>query len=198
MITSIEQLDPQAYYNYTDYLVWQFRERVELLRGRLFQMAAPNVKHQQISLILSVRLFEQLKGQPCKIFTAPFDVCLPLPPQQLRGKKIDTVVQPDLCIICDAEKLDAHGCIGAPDLIIEILSPGNSKKEMRSKYEIYEAAGVREYWIFDPEHNTVFCYHLDETTAKFVSSSMPLFDDERLNSQIFPNLSIDLGEVFSK
>jgi Uma2 family endonuclease len=143
-------------------------------------------------------LFNHFRKQPCQVFAAPFDVRLPLPPHKITTRKVDTVVQPDLCVICDESKLDRQGCIGAPDLVIEILSQGNSKKEMRDKYEIYEAAGVREYWVFDPEHNAVFTYHLEENTNRFVASSLPIFDDEVLTSKIFPNLTIDLSEVFPK
>jgi Uma2 family endonuclease len=196
MITSLNQLNAEGYYTYADYLMWEFQERVELLRGRLSKMAAPNVKHQKISVNLTVCLANTLKNKPCNIFAAPFDVRLPLPPQKMTSKKTDTVVQPDLCVICDESKLDEQGCIGAPDLVVEILSPGNSKKEMRQKYEIYEAAGVREYWIFDPERNAVFVYFLDENTQKFVAVLPTFTDDDVLTSHVFPDLKIDLSTIF--
>jgi Uma2 family endonuclease len=196
MITSLDQLNSNGYYTYADYLMWRFKERVELLRGRLFEMAAPNVKHQRILVKLTVRLENTLEKKPCSVFVAPFDVRLPLPSEKLTGNKTDTVVQPDLCVICDESKLDKQGCVGAPDLVVEILSPGNSKKEMRQKYFIYEAAGVREYWIFDPEHNAVFVYFLDKNTQKFVAVSPVFTDEDVLTSCIFPDLKIDLSEVF--
>ena len=141
MITSIHQLDYKKKYTYGDYILWQFQERVELLKGYLFPMAAPNVRHQQVSLNLTLVLGNFLEKSHCQLFSAPFDVRLPLPPNRVKGNKIDTVVQPDLCVICDTNKLDKQGCIGAPDLIVEILSPGNSKREMKDKFELYQEAG---------------------------------------------------------
>ncbi|MEZ4987601.1 MAG: Uma2 family endonuclease [Saprospiraceae bacterium] len=162
MITSLDQLDPQGTYTYADYLTWAFKERVELWRGRIAKMSpAPNRRHQEIATDLTVVLGTFLKGTDCKLFAAPFDVRLPLPEQRQKKGKTDTVVQPDLCVVCDPSKLDEQGCNGAPDLVIEILSPGNSKREMRDKYALYEAAGVREYWIVDPVREWIQTYVMD-------------------------------------
>ena len=137
-------------------------------------------------------------GKKCDIFAAPFDVRLPLPKSKIKGNKIDTVVQPDLCVICDEDKLDKQGCLGAPDLVVEILSPGNSKKEMKYKFELYQEAGVLEYWVIDPEHNAVFAYHLDTATHKFVAEIPPLTDEDVLKSKVFEGLEIHLKQVFPK
>jgi Uma2 family endonuclease len=196
MVTSIQQLDRTLLYNYADYLKWQFQERVELLKGILLPMAAPNVRHQQVSAKLTVILGNFLFRKKCQVFTAPFDVRLPLPPHKLSGNKIDTVVQPDLCVICDAQKLDKRGCIGAPDLVVEILSPSNKRREMIDKFELYEAAGVREYWIFDPSDNIVLQYHLDEATGHFTQTARPLSEGDILKSHIFEGLEVNLSEVF--
>lgn len=111
------------------------------------------------------------------------------------NKKIFTVIQPDICIVCDLSKLDDKGCLGAPDLIIEILSPGNSSKEMRTKKLFYEESGVKEYLIFDPEHSNVFQFYL---TDEDVYSLAPIYiDDDTFQSVIFPDLKIDLKEVFA-
>lgn len=191
-ITDISQLDVNQSYTYADYLLWQFEERVELIRGKLFRMCpAPNTRHQRISHELSFQLESFLRKQPCQIFSAPFDVRLPV--SKRRGQDT-TVVQPDLCVICDPDKLDERGCAGAPDLIIEILSPGNSKKEMREKFEAYEEAGVREYWLVNPLDNVVLIYVLNEA-GKYIGLA-PVTEDQELRAAIFPDLVIDLKEVF--
>lgn len=138
MITSLSQLDFDKKYTYADYVLWRFQERVELLKGKLFRLAAPNVNHQRISRILTLRIGNYLEQTNCDLFAAPFDVRLPLPSHKAKPNKIDTVVQPDLCVVCDRKKLDKQGCIGAPDLVVEILSSGNSKREMRDKLELYQ------------------------------------------------------------
>ena len=196
MITSIDQLDFDKKYTYSDYVLWQFKERIELLKGYLFPMSAPNVQHQRISSNLHGILWSYFRKESCDVFTAPFDVRLPLPENKRTSDKIDTVVQPDLCVICDSGKLDKQGCIGAPDLVIEILSPGNSKREMRDKFELYEEASVLEYWIVDPERKIVHLFILNEETQKFVLQTPILTDDETLNCYIFEGLSIDLKEIF--
>jgi Uma2 family endonuclease len=197
MITSLDQLELNKTYTYADYLLWQFEERVELLKGRILRMAAPSVKHQTISTALQGNMWYFLKNKPCQLFTAPFDVRLPLPSHRIKGNKIDTVVQPDLCVICDKKKLDEQGCIGAPELIVEILSPGNSKKEMKEKLELYELAGVQEYWVVDAEHSLVFSYILDAATHKFVAQ-MPLTDEDVLKSKVLEGFELPLIEVFEK
>lgn len=196
MITSIHQLNNKKRYTYGDYLLWQFQERVELLKGYLFPMAAPNVRHQKISLRLTLEIGKFLESSHCQLFSAPFDVRLPLPSNRIKGDKIDTVIQPDLCVICDADKLDKQGCIGAPDLIIEILSPGNSKREMKDKYELYQEAGVLEYWVVDPTHNLVFAYYMDSQTQLFVPTLPVLTDEDFLKSKLFEGLEIDLSRIF--
>lgn len=143
-ITSFSQLDPQGSYTYADYLLWKFEERIEILRGKISQMAAPNRSHQNVSMKLSLLLGNALWRSPCKVYAAPFDVRLTRI-NKAQNTQVTTVVQPDLCVICDPAKLDDRGCLGAPDLIVEILSPGNSRKEMKDKFEIYEENGVLEY-----------------------------------------------------
>lgn len=118
MITSISQLDPNGTYTYADYLLWKFEERVELLRGRIARMSAPSRKHQEISGNMHRILSNALWKTECKVYAAPFDVRLPHFSQH-KNKDVITVVQPDLCVICDRKKLDDKGCIGAPDLIID-------------------------------------------------------------------------------
>ncbi len=198
MINSLQQLDPKQHYNYGDYLLWHFKERVELLKGRLFPMAAPNVQHQRVSSYLHTSIGIYFSKKNCDLFSAPFDVRLPLPKHKMKGNKIDTVVQPDLCVVCDQSKLDKQGCVGAPDLVVEILSPGNSRLEMKDKFELYQEAGVLEYWVVDPEHRVAHVYILDETTHKFIGILPTFTDKDILTSNVFKGLGIPLEEIFTE
>jgi Uma2 family endonuclease len=122
MVTNINELDLNKRYTYEDYLTWQLDEMVELIKGKIYKMSpAPNRMHQTISRRLHGKLFEYFEFQSCLVYHAPFDVRLPLPPAKTTDYKIDTVVQPDICVICDKDKLTPEGCLGAPDWIIEIL-----------------------------------------------------------------------------
>ena len=122
VVTKFSDLDLTKQYTYADYLLWQFSERVELIRGFIVQMSpAPNRLHQTISSNLTAYLHQNFKGKSCNLYAAPFDVRLPV---QSKSKAV-TVVQPDLCVVCDASKLDDAGCNGSPELVVEILSPNN-------------------------------------------------------------------------
>ncbi len=196
VITDISQLDPDKHYTYADYLTWKFDETVELIKGKILKMSpAPRTRHQRISWKLTFFIESILQKTKCNAFAAPFDVRLyDKTKSQKARKEIHTVVQPDLCIICDQNKIDEYGCMGAPDLIVEILSPGNSTKEMRTKFNLYEESGVKEYWIVDPEHQTVHLFYADEQD-KYQLSKIYLYEDI-LQSVIFPELKINLKEVF--
>lgn len=190
-ITNINQLDLNKIYSYADYLLWKFEERVELFKGKIFQMSpAPNVKHQEVSMNLAGEIYAVIKGQSCRFFSAPFDVRLPQ--KGTEDKDIFTVVQPDLCVICDENKLDKRGCVGAPDLVIEIISPGNSKKEMKYKYELYEEAGVQEYWVVNPLDENITIFSLQN--GKYIGLK-PIVDDY-IHSPLFPQLKIHTSDVF--
>lgn len=196
MVTNINQLDLDKTYSYADYLLWQFRERVELLRGKLFKMSpAPGIRHQQISRKLFLDVGNYLSNSSCQVFSAPFDVALLDKEKSTPKDKIYTIVQPDICVVCDREKLaDKQKCMGAPDFIIEILSPGNSNKEINLKYDLYEEAGVKEYWLVSPEQRMVNVYYLDK--GKFIGIK-PHGEEQVLHSILFPELGIDLKNVFS-
>lgn len=195
MITDFNQLDLTKQYTYSDYLSWRFQERVELIRGWVFKMSpAPNVRHQRISGAISRQIGSYLENKPCEVFTAPFDVRLSLPPHKVKGAKIDTVVQPDIVVICDPRKLDEQGCIGAPDLVVEILSPGNTRREMKDKLELYQNAGVQEYWVVDPEHEFIIIYSHNEAGAYF--GSVPFTEGDLLTSKVLSNLHIDVESIF--
>lgn len=194
-ILSLSQLDLKGVYTYADYLTWQFDQAVELIKGKILPMAAPSRRHQQISRDLNGILYNFFKKNPCEFYAAPFDVRLLDKLKSTKANKdVYSVVQPDICVICDESKLDTKGCLGAPDLVIEILSLGNSKKEMRLKKLLYEENAVREYWIVDPEHENVIRFVL---TEEGVYSPPQIFlDDEVLDSAIFPDLKVILHEVF--
>ena len=192
--SKVEEPDPSFTYTYADYLKWKFEERLELFRGKIFKLSAPNTKHQDISGNIFVPISLFLKKKPCKVFAAPFDVRLPVKNKK-KDDEVTTVVQPDICIICDESKIDSRGCCGAPDLVIEILSPGNSKKEIRLKYELYEEAGVKEYWIVNPEEENIVVFVLNEE-GKFSGLKMYAGDDN-IQSFAVPGLNINLTEIFT-
>ncbi len=192
LVTNFKDLDLDGTYTYADYLKWKFDERLELFRGKIFKMSpAPNRYHQDISGNLFLNLAKVLKKGGCNLYAAPFDVRLVK--TKANDEKVTTVVQPDLCIVCDAEKLDDKGCIGAPDLIVEILSPGNSKKEMGIKFDLYLENGVKEYWIVDPTEKTVLMYVL--SGDRYIGLK-PFIEDDNIKSTLFPQLNFPLSEIF--
>ncbi len=198
-ITQLSQLDLNGTYTYADYLTWQFDEALELIKGKIMLMSpAPNVNHQRISIRLGAILYNFLKQKSCQPFAAPFDVRLyDKNKSRVADQDIYTVVQPDLCVICDSNKLDAQGCLGSPDWIIEILSKGNSKKEMQIKYELYQENGVMEYWLVYPVEQSVYQFVLDATTQQYKLFKMhPGIG--KASSYLFPDLEIDLQEVFAE
>ena len=190
MVTDINQLDPiNGLYTYAEYLLWKFEERVELLKGKLFKMSAPSVDHQRISRKLMLTIGNYLEGKPCELFAAPFDVVLPLPD----GKE-NTVLQPDLCVVCDPKKLaDGKRCYGAPDWVVEILSKGNSQRDLDDKFHLYEQAGVSEYWIVRPTDKEVNIFVLDQGRYRGLA---PVVEGKEITSVKFPTLSIHTNDIF--
>lgn len=185
-------LDLSQEYSYADYLKWTFEERLELIKGRIFKLSAPNRWHQKLVSDLHRELSVFLKGKTCEVYPAPFDVRLPR--KSNRNKDIYTVVQPDLCVICDPAKLDKKGCLGAPDIVIEILSPGNYRRELLDKYKIYEESGVKEYWVF--MYNEQICIqHTHNYKGKFYTTR-PLCTADVLYTPILPGFELDLADVF--
>lgn len=193
MITDINQLDFSKRYTYADYLTWRFKERVELIMGRIFRMSpAPKSDHQLISTILSGEFYTFFKGKTCKVFSAPFDVRLPKNADD-KDEQTETVVQPDICVICDPSKIDVKGCKGAPDLIAEIVSKSSVQKDLHEKYNLYESAGVKEYWIVHPNDKTLLIYILKNGTYH-PSRIMTMGDVAR--STVLPGFELDLNDVF--
>ena len=194
VITNINQLDPKGSYTYADYLLWKFSERVEIIKGKIFKMSpAPSRTHQDISWSLARQIDKVFHKTSCKMYAAPFDVRLINYKNSTLDNQIISVIQPDLCVICDLDKLDDKGCLGSPDLIVEILSPGNSNKEMDLKFDLYQENGVKEYWIVDPMQKTVFIYVLEND--KYIGLK-PLTESSVLQSVVFSKLKFRVKQIF--
>jgi len=192
-ILTVNEVDFSANYSYADYMRFAFEERLEIIKGHLFRMSpAPARVHQRILTNIFGPIYNILKGKHCQVYTAPFDVRLAKKNQE--DREIFNVVQPDIVVICDSNKLDKRGCIGAPDIVIEILSPGNNKKELIHKYEVYEEAGIKEYWIVSSTDKTFFKYILDEQ-GKFQPTKL-LTIGEEVTTPILPGFVLNLEEVF--
>lgn len=180
-------------YTYGDYLTWQDDERWELIDGIAYNMSpAPSTYHQEISLELAYQIRNYLKDKSCKVYCAPFDVRLPKGTE--KDEDIDTVVQPDIVVIYDHSKIDEKGCRGAPDLVIEILSPHTSQKDIKEKFFLYEKVAVKEYWIVHPTDKTVIVFKLDKNN-KYERPDMYTRED-KIKVSIFDDLTIDLNMVF--
>lgn len=192
-ITSLSQLDFGKTYTYADYVAWKFDEFVELIRGKPTRpMAGPGTQHQELSQRLEYAIMTFVRRGPCRMFHAPYDVRL----TRNTGNgdaQILTVVQPDICVVCDPGKIDRRGCLGAPDWIIEIVSPGNTTHDTRTKFALYEENGVREYWIVYPGEKTVAAYLLTgdeyQLTAEYAEPGpMPV--------ATLPGLALEWADIF--
>ena len=188
-------LDLTKRYTFADYLTWVDDKRRELYGGFIKLMTpAPRRIHQEIIRDLSFCFQLYLKKKECKVYFAPFDVRLPNNGEKA-DNKIYTVVQPDICVICDLTKLDDKGCIGAPDMIVEIASESNSKNDVEDKFQIYQKHGVKEYWIVFPHEKTVNVFYLNEL-GKYQLFGM-FAENSKIPVNIFKgDLVVDLGEVF--
>lgn len=181
-------------YTYKDYMTWDDSEYWELIDGIAYQMAPPSTRHQDISRNISGEFYIYLKDKTCKVYTAPFGVRLPV--ENEHDEFIKNALLPDIVIVCDKNKIDDAGCRGTPDLIVEILSPSSSKRDLEDKLALYEKALVKEYWIVDPLNKFIQVYTLKENNlyekAKVYSK------DDKIKVSIFPDLEIDLETVFKE
>ena len=190
----LADLDVDEIYSYYDYFQWKFEERVELIKGKIFKMSpAANYYHQLLAGRLHREISNFLHKKPCKVFFAPFDVRFPRKSND--DKEIYTVLQPDLCIICDPSKLDKRGCIGAPDIVIEILSPSNNTRDLKYKYDIYEESGVKEYWVVFPEERTMLVYTL--TSGIYIASRFKMKEDI-ITTPVLPGFIMQLADIFQE
>ena len=185
-------------YSYADYLSWTDDKMWEVIDGIVYAFSAPFRNHAGATATFFGKIWSHInrrKGK-CKIYTAPFDVRLPTN-GETDDNKIYNVVQPDICVICDPSKLDERGCIGAPDLIVEVISPSTGKKDINLKFHLYEKSGVREYWVVYPNDKAVTVFLLqpdgkyDEGTTYEV-----IYGRTKVPVQTLAGLVIDLEELF--
>lgn len=183
-------------FTYSDYLTWSDDERWELIEGTAYNMTpAPTVRHQQILGRLHLEIGSALRDGPCQVLLAPLDVRLP-EGSDTANEKIRSVVQPDLLVTCAPdEKLDKAGCLGAPDLVVEILSPSTAFKDQTAKLTLYEKHGVKEYWIVNPVRETVTVYRLEDDGI--YGKPEEFRKGEILHSTAVPAISVVLKQVFS-
>jgi Uma2 family endonuclease len=178
-------------YTYKEYSVLgeaNMGDRYELIDGVVYLMSpSASQVHQEISFEIAWQLGNFLRGKPCKAFTAPFDVCI-----NAEGDDDRTTVQPDIIVVCDKSKLDGKRCNGAPDLIIEILSPSNRKHDLYTKFKAYMQAGVREYWIVDPDERIVTVNIL--VKGEYMAQ---VYDEKSIvPTHVLEGCTIDLNDVF--
>lgn len=193
MALALKKLEEK--YTYGDYSYWPDSERWELIHGKAYCMSpAPLRRHQDISVKFVYQIYDYLKNKPCNIYSAPFDVRLPEADES--DEDIETVVQPDIVVVCDEAKLDERGCRGAPDLIIEITSPSTVSKDIKEKFYLYEQHGVKEYWIVYPAEKNVLVYKL-ASDGQYGRPEVYV-DDEKIKVGILKGLTIDLIHIFGK
>ena len=179
-------------YTMAEALTWDEQDRIELIDGYPVMMAPPSRVHQKISGELFGQLRDYLKGKKCEIYHAPFAVRL-FERDGERPEDVDTLVEPDISVVCDPSKLDDIGCKGAPDLVMEILSSSTTRHDKFTKFNLYQRAGVREYWIVDPADKSVQVFVLEDGryTAKDFGAS-----GDRLRVNILEDCVVDLSQVF--
>ena len=179
-------------YTYADYKDWELKEgeRYELIYGAAYAMSAPSTYHQLIAGEMFRQIANYLARKPCKVIPAPYDVRL----FYEEDESDDTIVQPDISIICDKEKRGPEGCRGAPDFVAEILSPSNTAIEMEEKFQLYQDAGVREYWLVNPKNKTLKTHFFAEGEIHIRTYSAT----DKANVGIFPGFAVDLEPVFAE
>lgn len=182
----------KEHYTFADYLEWNEDERIEMIDGEIIAMASPSSNHQRISGALFAQLYNYLEGKKCEVFAAPFDV-RPFERDGDSPKDVTTVLQPDISVVCDRSKTDNRGCKGTPDMVIEILSPSTRRHDRLVKLNLYQKAGVREYWIVSPEEQTVEVLLLENG----ILTLHEIYDKEAfVKVNVLANCGIDLSRVF--
>lgn len=183
----------KVHYTFADVLTWDEKERAEIIDGEVFLMVPPpSSTHQEISGELFAQLHAYLKGKQCKVFHAPFGVRL-FEQDGDSPEDVDTMVEPDLSVVCDKSKIDERGCKGAPDMVIEILSPSSRRHDRLTKFNLYQRAGVREYWIVDPVSKDVQSFVLED--GRYSVKGFGAAGDT-LKVSILEDCVIDLTEIF--
>ena len=184
--------EKQKQYSFADVLSWDEGEHIEIINGEAFMMATPSRIHQEICFEIGRQLGNYLDGKNCKVYLAPFAVRL-FEKDGDRPENVDTMVEPDISVVCDRSKLDHYGCKGAPDMVIEVLSPSTRMHDRITKFNLYQQAGVREYWIVDPSTEEIEIFllkggHYWGETLISARSQVPV--------SIFPGCTIDLSRAF--
>ncbi len=190
-------LTPKERFTYRQYRTWPDSERWELIDGQAWAMSpAPRRRHQEVSGALFRKIGNFLEGKPCKVYEAPFDVLLPESDED--DDEVATVVQPDIAVFCDRSKLTERGARGAPDLVVEILSPSTSRKDLSEKFDRYQRAGVREYWVVDAEAWSIWAYRRT-AEGRFDEGELKerLGDLSPMESAVLPGLVIDPTQLFA-
>ena len=183
-------------WTYADYLTWPDDQRWEIIDGMAYSMSpAPTTSHQRILRKLAFTINTHLEGKQCELFLAPFDVRF-AEQKNASDNYIDTVVQPDILIVCDKRKLDERGCNGSPDFIIEISSPSTGKNDLTLKFDLYQRHGVKEYWIVHPEEQTVMVFKIEEDGM--YGKPERYAGDDTISVQLFGDLVVDLNGVFAE
>ncbi|HEX9058959.1 MAG TPA: Uma2 family endonuclease [Clostridia bacterium] len=182
-------------YTYADYMIWPEGERWEIIDGTPYMQAVPTWQHQAISVELASQFNNYFKDKPCRVFAAPFDLCIP--EYNENDEEISNVItQPDIVVVCDESKLRKTGYFGVPALVIEISSPSTTRIDKVLKFNKFEKAGVKEYWIVEPEGKFVSVFTLQE--SKRYGRPEIYTDEDKVKVSVFPELEIDLGIVFAK
>ena len=187
-------LPAEKRYTYADALSWDESDRIELVYGDPVMMSPPSRVHQETVMAMLLQIGAYLNGKRCKVYPAPFGVRL-FEEESDSPYDVDTLVEPDITVVCDPDKLDDAGCKGAPDLIIEVLSPSTQRYDRVTKFNLYQRAGVQEYWIVDPDSRVVSVYTLEDgayhaAAVYSAGSSVPV--------GVLEDCKIDLSAVFQE
>ena len=181
-------------FTYADYLTWDDDQRWELIDGSAFCMSpGPNRLHQKWLGDLFAQFHAYLEGKPCEVYIAPFDVRL-AEHSDVSDEEINTVVQPDIMVVCDRQKLDDRGVKGAPDLVVEIISPSTAKRDITTKYELYQRHGVKEYWIMYPNDRMLLVYRIS-ADGRYAQPEV-FGEEDRVPVPLLGDMEIDMGKVF--
>lgn len=188
---------PDERWTYADYSRWPEDERWELIEGQAWSMSpAPLLRHQRIARKLFTRLANLLEGKTCEVFIAPFDILLPSGDED--DEDVETVVQPDIAVYCDRSRLTERGGRGAPDLVIEILSPSTAKRDLNDKFRLYEKHGVREYWVVDPGNKSIQLWSI-KADGRYDDGELSESLGERgsIESRVLEGFAVEPGELFA-
>lgn len=189
----VTDLDPNGSYTYADYLKWPFEYGVELIDGKLFvKSSSPGTLHQEVLGAILFAFGNYLRDKSIEVLCAPLDVRLPH--QSKKNEDITTVVQPDILVVCDRSKFDERGCLGAPDIVIEVFSPGDNRTEAHNKFRLYQRVGIKEYWIVLPSVMALQRYFLEEE-GRYIGYR-PMTVGDVVTTPILPGFALDLEKVF--